>query len=307
MLQKIAKQDDSDAVKTAARTALEQRPSESQPTADRLIVIPDRGRPPRAHPVTHESPEEVKPPKSTLEETKPSKPAADESPQPNSTSQSDTATQETVREQWWAWALREFGGDAGRAQLASGAAMDAMAAGATAVDAAAAAYRAVDQGALHQPVNTGEPVVARPAVDRPAVDRPAADRRAVHGLATFWIRVGAYVIDSIIVGVVLVTLAAGGQLTGLPPVLVFVLQLGIWVAYFSYLWSSRGQSIGMKLTNIEVIREDGSRLTLGLAIGRAFALELSFLILCIGVIMVAFTERKQGLHDLLCKTLVVYK
>jgi uncharacterized RDD family membrane protein YckC len=56
-----------------------------------------------------------------------------------------------------------------------------------------------------------------------------------------------------------------------------------------------------------VIREDGSALTLGQAIGRVFALVLSFLILYIGVIMVAFTARKQGLHDMICHTLVVHK
>ncbi|MGN0924153.1 MAG: hypothetical protein ACI4PN_08150, partial [Ectopseudomonas mendocina] len=42
-------------------------------------------------------------------------------------------------------------------------------------------------------------------------------------------------------------------------------------------------------------------------IGRYFAAILSGLILCIGFVMAAFTERKQGLHDMLCDTLVVDK
>jgi uncharacterized RDD family membrane protein YckC len=131
--------------------------------------------------------------------------------------------------------------------------------------------------------------------------------------AGFWIRVLAYIIDAIIVGVFngiwsfAVTAAAGGSLQGTPAFLIFLIEFLVTIAYFSYMWSSRGQTIGMMATNLEVIREDGSRLTMGQAIGRAFALVLSFLILYIGVIMVAFTQRKQGLHDLICHTLVVHK
>jgi uncharacterized RDD family membrane protein YckC len=40
------------------------------------------------------------------------------------------------------------------------------------------------------------------------------------------------------------------------------------------------------------------------ATGRHFAKRLSAMILGIGYIMVGFTERKQGLHDLLAGTLV---
>ena len=50
---------------------------------------------------------------------------------------------------------------------------------------------------------------------------------------------------------------------------------------------------------------DGSRISLTRAIGRYFAKFLSALILCIGFLMVAWTQRKQGLHDILAETLVV--
>jgi uncharacterized RDD family membrane protein YckC len=123
----------------------------------------------------------------------------------------------------------------------------------------------------------------------------------------------AYIIDAIIVGVFNgiwsfgVTAAAGGSIQGAPYVLIVLIEALVGIGYFSYMWSSRGQTIGMMATNLEVIREDGSRLTMGQAIGRVFALALSFFILYIGVIMVAFTQRKQGLHDLICHTLVVHK
>jgi uncharacterized RDD family membrane protein YckC len=38
---------------------------------------------------------------------------------------------------------------------------------------------------------------------------------------------------------------------------------------------------------------------------RYFAAILSAAILCIGLLMIAFTEKKQGLHDMLAGTLVV--
>jgi uncharacterized RDD family membrane protein YckC len=135
---------------------------------------------------------------------------------------------------------------------------------------------------------------------------------AVGRPAGFWIRVVAYVIDAIIVGVFnfiwtfVVTLAAGGNIQGAPAVLVQLISGLVSLAYFSYMWSSRGQTVGMMATNVRVTRGDGSPLTLGRAIGRFFALWLSFVILFIGVIMVAFTDRKRGLHDMLADTVVTH-
>src|SRR5918912_1051392 len=132
---------------------------------------------------------------------------------------------------------------------------------------------------------------------------------ATSGLATatryggFWIRVVAYIIDAVIVGVFnfvwifVVTLAAGGQINGGPAFLVQLLASLVGIAYFAFMWSSRGQSIGQMALSLRVTRSDGSPLTMGRAIGRAFALWLAFAIIFIGVIMVAFTQRKQGLHD----------
>jgi uncharacterized RDD family membrane protein YckC len=135
---------------------------------------------------------------------------------------------------------------------------------------------------------------------------------AVGRPAGFWIRVVAYIIDAVIVGVFnfvwtfIVTLAAGGSITGFPAFLVFLIEFLVGIGYFAYLWSSRGQTIGMMATGLRVTRSDGSPLTLGRGIGRALALYLSFLILFIGVIMVAFTQRKQGLHDMIADTVVVH-
>ena len=58
--------------------------------------------------------------------------------------------------------------------------------------------------------------------------------------------------------------------------------------------------MGIIVTDLE-----GRRIGFGKATGRHFAKILSALILGIGFLMVAFTQRKQGLHDILAGTLVV--
>lgn len=50
---------------------------------------------------------------------------------------------------------------------------------------------------------------------------------------------------------------------------------------------------------------NGGRISFLRALGRYFAKILSGMILLIGYIMVGFTEKKQGLHDILASTLVV--
>ena len=161
----------------------------------------------------------------------------------------------------------------------------------------------------------GQPGAYAPAAAGAQYGTPAW---ATSGLATatryagFWIRVVAYIIDAVIIGVFnfiwifVVTLAAGGSINGAPASLLQLVASLVGIAYFAFMWSSRGQTIGQMALSLRVTRSDGSPLTLGRAIGRAFALWLAFVIIFIGVIMVAFTQRKQGLHDLLADTVVVH-
>ena len=56
---------------------------------------------------------------------------------------------------------------------------------------------------------------------------------------------------------------------------------------------------------LRVVTSDGQRLSFLNATGRYFAKILSAIILCIGFIMIAFTDRKRGLHDMIAGTLVI--
>ena len=140
--------------------------------------------------------------------------------------------------------------------------------------------------------------------------------------AGFWRRLAANFIDSFIIGIAAlpITLPAGiamgalgnhGDTEAWAQILVFQLviqlvALVVTVVYFSCFHASRLMASPGKLAvGIKVVRTDGSRLGFGRAVGRGFAYYLSFLTLYVGFVMAAFTRRKQGLHDLICDTLVV--
>ena len=126
----------------------------------------------------------------------------------------------------------------------------------------------------------------------------------------FWIRLAAYIIDVIIVGIPIAILrfalnpsdASSGH-----PILVFVLTIVIEVAYFAGFWSSEFQAtLGQKICGLRVVSaSDFGKISFGRANGRFFAMILSGLIFCIGFLMIAFTERKQGLHDMIAGTYVI--
>ena len=78
------------------------------------------------------------------------------------------------------------------------------------------------------------------------------------------------------------------------------------VAYFALLESSRWQAtVGKRVCHLRVTRPDGRRISLPRAVGRHLGKFVSAFILGIGFLMIAWTRRKQGLHDLMADTLVV--
>ena len=121
--------------------------------------------------------------------------------------------------------------------------------------------------------------------------------------AGFWRRFVAAIIDGIIVGVAsfLITLTPLGFINWL-----FGLAVG-WL-YYSIMESSITQAtLGKMVIGIIVTDISGNRVSFGRATGRHFAKIISGIILYIGYIMIAFTEKKQGLHDIMADTLVEVK
>jgi uncharacterized RDD family membrane protein YckC len=86
------------------------------------------------------------------------------------------------------------------------------------------------------------------------------------------------------------------------------LKLVILVPYFTILESSSWQAtIGKRIFKIKVVDLNGKRISFIKAIIRFFCKILSGQVLVIGFLMVAFTEKRQALHDLLAKTVDINK
>jgi uncharacterized RDD family membrane protein YckC len=141
--------------------------------------------------------------------------------------------------------------------------------------------------------------------------------------AGFWRRFWAFLIDGFIIGAAMApfgfglwgtitalghsTVASASALAGiiLASMFVWLLRALVTWLYGALFESSAWQATpGKKVLGLKVTDLEGRRISFARATGRAFGKWLSSLILCIGFIMVAFTEKRQGLHDLLAGTVV---
>lgn len=85
-----------------------------------------------------------------------------------------------------------------------------------------------------------------------------------------------------------------------------LINLFIFWLYWAICESSPWQAtIGKRAMDLYVTDLKGRRLRFAQASGRFFGKIISAMVLLIGFVMIAFTERKQGLHDLLAGCLVV--
>jgi uncharacterized RDD family membrane protein YckC len=127
--------------------------------------------------------------------------------------------------------------------------------------------------------------------------------------AGFWRRVAAALIDGILVGVVswIVTLIFSGISDGAEVTAQILVLIAAYGYYAGMESSSYQATVGKIALGIQVTDLNGNRISFGRALGRNLAEILSALILGIGYIMVAFTAKKQGLHDMIAGTLVVQK
>lgn len=137
--------------------------------------------------------------------------------------------------------------------------------------------------------------------------------------AGFWMRFLAYLVDSLLMSAVFFPLGFGlglamgasgadetSPLLPLVNVLINLVSLAVGWLYHGILDSSSWQgTVGKKLLGIRITDLNGHRISFGRATGRYFSMILSGMICFIGFLMVAFTERKQGLHDMLAGTLVL--
>ena len=131
--------------------------------------------------------------------------------------------------------------------------------------------------------------------------------------AGFWIRVGASIIDTILIMLViwpLLTLIYGDDYNYSDS-----LVKGVWDVLISYIfpalvvivfWMYRSATPGKMLLKIKIIDEKtGEKLSKGQSVGRYVAYYVSMLPVMLGFIWVAFDKKKQGWHDKLAGTVCI--
>lgn len=77
--------------------------------------------------------------------------------------------------------------------------------------------------------------------------------------------------------------------------------------YYALMETYYGATLGKMALGLKVTDLEGNKISFLKATGRYFGKILSGMILLIGYIMAAFTEKKQALHDLMAGCLVVKK
>lgn len=78
------------------------------------------------------------------------------------------------------------------------------------------------------------------------------------------------------------------------------------LVYFTYMESSPKQAtLGKQIMGIKVVSKEGGRITVGQSIIRSLSKIISAIILLIGFIIAAFSDKKQALHDIIASTYVV--
>jgi uncharacterized RDD family membrane protein YckC len=88
--------------------------------------------------------------------------------------------------------------------------------------------------------------------------------------------------------------------------LIIICSIILSVIYYVGYWSKSGQTLGNTLLGIKVVSKDGSNLTGGNAFLRYIGYIISGIVLSIGFIWVAFDRKRQGWHDKIAGTYVIY-
>jgi uncharacterized RDD family membrane protein YckC len=157
---------------------------------------------------------------------------------------------------------------------------------------------------------------------------------------SLWRRMASFVYEGLILfGMLLIPGALGALIVAITgqqhskqsDLVLEVFSFLLYAAYFTWFWSTRGQTLPMQTWRIRVITADGQRLSRGRALARYFASWLwvaptglyatlnhwnvrdqpRTVAACIGVGIVGYAllalllPQRQFLHDLLCRTRLI--
>jgi uncharacterized RDD family membrane protein YckC len=136
--------------------------------------------------------------------------------------------------------------------------------------------------------------------------------------AGFWLRFVAYIIDSILLGILnfilnmifqvqgSIFMPHSGTQAAFTGFFVVMAEWAIAWLYFAFMESSQMQAtLGKLALGLVVTDMSGQRITFGRATGRYFGKIISGLTLLIGYMMAGWTQQKQALHDIMANCLVI--
>jgi uncharacterized RDD family membrane protein YckC len=145
--------------------------------------------------------------------------------------------------------------------------------------------------------------------------------------AGFWIRLGAYLIDLVILLILqsIADFAIFGSMFMTPTTPItpgqnpfevmapMFARMGatiltntlLFAAYYTGFVGAMGATPGKLAVGLRIVRPNGGPVSYLRALGRYFATVLSGMILCIGYLLIAFDAEKRGLHDMICDTRVI--
>ncbi|WP_332634273.1 RDD family protein [Halalkalibacter flavus] len=128
--------------------------------------------------------------------------------------------------------------------------------------------------------------------------------------AGFWVRVGASILDVIVVSGTIFILAALFGLTQDAREIVDGIGNLLYSLLLPVLWY--GYTVGKRLLGIRIVKLDGSNVGFGTMLLRvivagfvyAITLMIAFIV---SAFMVAFRKDKRSIHDMIAKTYVTYE
>ena len=88
--------------------------------------------------------------------------------------------------------------------------------------------------------------------------------------------------------------------------------LALFTSTFAFVYTigsnvlTGGRTPGKLLMGLRIVRFDGKQYTFGRAVGRFFAFYLAFIPLALGIFWVLIDDRRQGWHDKIANTCVIY-
>jgi uncharacterized RDD family membrane protein YckC len=112
--------------------------------------------------------------------------------------------------------------------------------------------------------------------------------------AGFWIRMGALLLDFVLIGFLMSVLHHE-----------YNLEFVVLAVYGAVMWKTRGSTIGGSVFDLRVVRLDGRPIDWETAIVRALSCFLSMVVVGLGFIWIVFDSNKQAWHDKIAGTVVV--